>query len=61
MGRRQVVESANAALKGTFADLNRGFFSVFDKNQVDHAARLHDRRVQPRPDPELPGEAAGNG
>jgi hypothetical protein len=29
MGRRQVVESANAALKGAFADLSRGFFRVF--------------------------------
>ena len=26
MGRRQVVESANSALKGAFADLSRGFF-----------------------------------
>jgi hypothetical protein len=25
MGRRQVVESVNAALKGAFADLGRGF------------------------------------
>lgn len=28
MGRRQVVESANAALKGAFANLGRGFFRV---------------------------------
>ncbi|MFI5042510.1 MAG: hypothetical protein ACHQNA_11805, partial [Acidimicrobiales bacterium] len=28
MGRRQVVESVNAALKGTFADLGRGFMRV---------------------------------
>ncbi|HEV2368885.1 MAG TPA: hypothetical protein VGR90_03365, partial [Acidimicrobiales bacterium] len=28
MGRRQVVESANAALKGAFADLGRGFLQV---------------------------------
>jgi hypothetical protein len=28
MGRRQVVESANSALKGAFADLSRGFFRV---------------------------------
>ena len=28
MGRRQVVESANAALKGAFADLGRGFLRV---------------------------------
>ena len=28
MGRRQVVESVNAALKGAFADLNRGFLRV---------------------------------
>ena len=29
MGRRQVVESANSALKGAFVDLGRGFFRVF--------------------------------
>ena len=29
MGRRQVVESVNAALKGAFVDLARGFFRVF--------------------------------
>jgi len=28
MGRRQVVESVNAALKGAFVDLARGFFRV---------------------------------
>jgi hypothetical protein len=28
MGRRQVAESVNAALKGTFVDLARGFFRV---------------------------------
>ena len=28
MGRRQVVESANSALKGAFADLSRGFFRI---------------------------------
>ena len=28
MGRRQVVESVNAALKGTFTDLGRGFMRV---------------------------------
>jgi len=31
MGRRQVVESANAALKGAFVDLERGFFRVFGR------------------------------
>jgi hypothetical protein len=31
MDRRQVVESANAALKGGFADLSRGFFRVFGR------------------------------
>jgi hypothetical protein len=31
MGRRQVVESVNAALKGAFVDLARGFFRVFGK------------------------------
>jgi hypothetical protein len=28
MGRRQVVESVNAALKGVFTDLGRGFMRV---------------------------------
>src|ERR1700751_6151690 len=28
MGRRQVAESVNAALKGAFADLGRGFMRV---------------------------------
>ena len=31
MGRRQVVESVNAALKGSFVDLSRGFFRVFGR------------------------------
>ncbi len=31
MGRRQVVESVNAALKGSFVDLARGFFRVFGR------------------------------
>jgi hypothetical protein len=34
MGRRQVVESVNAALKGTFADLSRGFFRVFGRTKM---------------------------
>ena len=34
MGRRQVVESANAALKGPFADLSRGFFRVFGQTKM---------------------------
>ncbi|MHB8465724.1 MAG: hypothetical protein ACYDH6_23705 [Acidimicrobiales bacterium] len=34
MGRRQVVESANAALKGTFADLSRGFFRVLGQTKM---------------------------
>jgi hypothetical protein len=34
MGRRQVVESANAALKGAFADLSRGFVRVFGLTKV---------------------------
>ncbi len=34
MGRRQVVESVNAALKGTFADLARGFFRVFGQTKM---------------------------
>jgi hypothetical protein len=31
MGRRQVVESVNAGLKGSFVDLARGFFRVFGR------------------------------
>jgi hypothetical protein len=31
MDRRQVVESANAALKGGFTDISRGFFRVFGR------------------------------
>ncbi|MGI8793487.1 MAG: hypothetical protein ACR2H3_09955 [Acidimicrobiales bacterium] len=34
MGRRQVVESANAALKGAFADLSRGFIRVFGLTKI---------------------------
>jgi hypothetical protein len=34
MGRRQVVESVNAALKGAFADLSRGFFRVFGQTKM---------------------------
>jgi hypothetical protein len=34
MGRRQVVESANAALKGAFADLSRGFVRVFGQTKM---------------------------
>ena len=34
MGRRQVVESVNAALKGAFADLSRGFVRVFGRTKV---------------------------
>ena len=34
MGRRQVVESANAALKGAFADLSRGFVRVFGRTKI---------------------------
>ena len=34
MGCRQVVESANAALKGTFGDLARGFFRVFGQTKM---------------------------
>ena len=34
MGRRQVVESANAALKGAFADLSREFFRVFGQTKM---------------------------
>jgi hypothetical protein len=31
MGRRQIAESVNAALKGSFVDLARGFFRVFGR------------------------------
>lgn len=34
MGRRQVVESVNAALKGGFVDLSRGFFRVFGRTKI---------------------------
>ena len=34
MGRRQVRESVNAALKGAFADLSRGFFRVFGQTKM---------------------------
>jgi hypothetical protein len=34
MNRRQVVESANAALKGAYADLSRGFFRVFGRTKI---------------------------
>ena len=34
MDRRQVVESANAALKGGFTDLSRGFFRVFGRTKM---------------------------
>ena len=34
MYRRQVVESANSALKGAFADLSRGFFRVFGQTKI---------------------------
>ena len=34
MYRRQVVESVNAALKGSFADLSRGFFRVFGRTKI---------------------------
>jgi hypothetical protein len=34
MGRRQVVESVNAALKGAFVDLARGFFRVMGQVKI---------------------------
>jgi hypothetical protein len=34
MARRQVVESANSALKGAFADLSRGFFRVMGLSKL---------------------------
>ena len=34
MYRRQVVESVNAALKGAFADISRGFFRVFGRAKI---------------------------
>jgi hypothetical protein len=34
MGRRQVVESVNAALKGAFADLSRGFIRVMGVTKI---------------------------
>ena len=35
MGRRQVVESANASLQGGFVDMSRGFFRVFGVTKVN--------------------------
>ena len=34
MGRRQVVESVNAALKGAFTDLGRGFLRVMGTTKM---------------------------
>jgi hypothetical protein len=34
MYRRQVVESANSALKAAFADLSRGFFRMFGRTKI---------------------------
>jgi hypothetical protein len=34
MGRRQVAESANAALKGVFADVSRGFMRVMGATKM---------------------------
>jgi hypothetical protein len=34
MGRRQVVESVNSALKGAFVDLARGFFRVMGRTKM---------------------------
>jgi hypothetical protein len=34
MNRRQIVESVNAALKGSYADLSRGFFRVFGQTKI---------------------------
>jgi hypothetical protein len=34
MNRRQIVESVNAALKGSYADLSRGFFRVFGRTKI---------------------------
>ena len=47
MGRRQVVESVNAALKGSFVDLTRGFFPSFRAGENIGPAWLHPCRVQP--------------
>jgi hypothetical protein len=34
MERRQVVESANSALKGAYTDVSRGFFRVFGRTKI---------------------------
>ena len=34
MGRRQVVESVNAAIKGAFVDLGRGFARVLSQTKT---------------------------
>ena len=49
MGRRQVVESVNAALKGAFVDLGRGSSGSSAAGEDDRDAGLHPRRLQPRP------------
>src|SRR5205807_5208298 len=66
MGRRQVVESANAALKGAFVDLSRGFFRVFGLTKMTallgftiagyNLDRIRSFRAKKRADekPELP-------
>ena len=51
MGRRQVVESANAALKGAFADLSRGFVRVFGRTKITCSFRAKRRAEAEQPKP----------
>jgi hypothetical protein len=48
MGRRQVVQSVNAALKGVFADLGRGFMRVMGVTNNDRHAGFHHGRLRSR-------------
>ncbi len=57
MGRRQVVESVNAALKGDVHRSRPRVHPGHGRDQDDRHARLHAGRLQPGPDPQLPGQA----
>jgi hypothetical protein len=57
MGRRRVVESVNAALKGAFTDLGRGFMRVMGVTKMTVMLGFHAGRGQPRSHPELPRQA----
>jgi len=56
MGRRQVVESVNAALKGVFTDLGRGFLRVMGVTKMTVLLGFT-LAALPRPHPQLPRQA----